>query len=79
MEHRVEATGFKRSDFMFMQHVFAHEHENQLVGCKVTLMLIRGTEVLSCKKKTALLVGKQVADDDQGGAASTYADGNITE
>lgn len=42
-------------------------------------MLIRDTVVLSCKKKTALLVGKQVADDDQGGAASIYTDGNITE
>lgn len=33
---------------MFMQRaIFAHEHENQLVGCKVTLMLIRGTVVLT--------------------------------
>lgn len=42
-------------------------------------MLIRGTVVPSRKRKTPLLVGKQVAGDDQGGAASTYAGGNITE
>lgn len=42
-------------------------------------MLIRATVVLSRTEKTALLVGKQVADDDQGGAACTYADGNVTE
>lgn len=80
MEDRVETMGLKRSDFYVYATctIFAHERENQLVGCKVTL-LIRGTVVLSCKKKTALLVGKQVADDDQGGPASTYADGNITE
>lgn len=36
MEHRVEVTGFKRSDFMFMQHV-----PYLLMSVKTSLLAVR--------------------------------------